>query len=102
MDTGNAEQRAALAKLLRALETVRGFKNVKYTTELTRVKLHVKLDLKDFPTISIGRRGGFEMPQIPSYPQDGIIDSLTFPGKTAFDACLYGDYYELEQRAKNR
>jgi hypothetical protein len=102
VNTGNANQEAALHKLLDALNRVRGFSNVKYKIELTRVKLLVTLDLPNFPVISIGRGGGFDMPDIPSYPQRGTRDSLEFPGKTAFDACLFGDKYELLQNAKGR
>ena len=102
MDTGNADQQRVLTKLLNALEKVRNFKNVQYTTELKRTELLVTLQLPNFPVIRIGNEGGFGMHNIPSYPETSKIDSLTFPGTTAFDACLFGDKYELRQRAKGR
>lgn len=98
MDVGNAAQEAALKKLLTTLEKVRGLRNVKYKTELRPVKLLITLDLPNFPVISIGRAGGFDMPDIRSYNQTpGASDSLTYPGNTAFDACVFGDKHALRQ-----
>ena len=97
-DSGNSKQVAALHKLLSALKTVRGFADLNYTTEIRPVKLLVMLDLPDFPVISIGRAGGFDMPDIRSYDQiKGASDSFTCPGQTAFDACLFGDKHVLRQ-----
>ena len=101
MSTGNADQQKALAKLLDALEKVRGFKNVQYTRELRRTELRITLiSPPGFPVISIGRKGAFDMPDIPSYPETSKVDSLTYPGSTHFEACLFGDKYESRQRAK--
>jgi hypothetical protein len=95
---GNAAQEAALHKLLSNLAVVRNFTNVNCTTTVDPVKLHVMLNLRNFPIISIGRGGGFSMPLIRSYPEEkGAADSLTYPGKTAFDACLWGDQHVLKQ-----
>jgi hypothetical protein len=95
---GNSDQEVGLRKLLSALGTVRKFSNVRYKTTITPVKLMVKLDLPNFPVISIGRRGGFEMPDIAAYPQvKGASDSLKYPGQTAFDACLFGDEHVRKQ-----
>ena len=95
---GNADQEAALDKLLSNLAAVRNFTNVNCTTTIDPVKLLVVLELPNFPIISIGRKGGFDMPHIRSYPQEkGARDSLSYPGKTAFDACLWGDQHVLKQ-----
>lgn len=68
---GNSDQEAGLRKLLSALGTVRKFASVRYRTVLAPTELLVKLDLPDFPVISIGRRGGFKIPDISTYPRGG-------------------------------
>ena len=90
---GNSDQEAGLRKLLSALGTVRKFANVRYKSVLAPTELLVKLDLADFPIVSIGRRGGFKIPDISTYPGAAPPDSLKPPpdGRTAFDACLFGD-----------
>jgi hypothetical protein len=96
---GNPAQEAALEKLLSAL-TDRNFQDVrtKYRTVLTPTWLIVNVGLANFPIIRIGRRGGFDMPDISSYPQiKEARDSLEYPGKTAFDACLFGDKHVERQ-----
>lgn len=96
--TRTTKQKAALDKLLSALTTVREFTDVKYETAITPGRLLVRLRLPNFPEISIGRGGSFDMPQIRSYDQiKGASDSLTYPGETAFDACLFGDKHALRQ-----
>ncbi len=103
LSSGNSQQTAALDKLISAFKRVRKFVDVNYTTEITPVKLLVMLDLPDFPVISIGRGGGFDMPDIRSYTQiKGASDSLTYPGQTAFDACLFGDKHVLRQGSGER
>src|ERR1019366_4718336 len=76
---GNSDQEAGLRKLLSALGTVRKFANVRYQTVLAPTELLVKLDLPDFPVISIGRRGGFKIPDISTYPGAAPPDSLKPP-----------------------
>jgi hypothetical protein len=85
---GNSEQEAGLRELLSGLVTVRKFSDVrsKYMTVLTPTYLLVKLDLPDFPVISIGTKKGFGMPDIPSYAN--VSDR-----RTPFEACLQGDEY---------
>ncbi len=97
--TRTTKQDEALNKLLSALTTVRKFTDVKYETVITPVKLLVRFRLPaNSPEISIGRGGGFDMPEIRGYKQvKGASDSLTYPGQTAFDACLFGDKHALHQ-----
>ncbi|MGB9237030.1 MAG: hypothetical protein WCC04_21690 [Terriglobales bacterium] len=96
---GNSDQEAGLRKLLSALGTVRKFANVKYKTVLAPTELFVKVDLPDFPVISIGRRGGFKLPDISTYDGQAGPDALKPPpeGKTPFDACLFGDAHVRKQ-----
>jgi hypothetical protein len=68
-------KKAGLGKLLSALGTVRKFANLRYQTVLAPTELLVKLDLPDFPVISIGRRGGFKIPDISTYPGAARPDS---------------------------
>jgi len=98
--TGNDTQEAALSKLLSMLEKVRKVGEMNCETRCTPVSLMVKLNLRDFPLINIGRRGGFSMPEIRSYSEvKGASDSLLPPpnGNTAFDACLWGDKHVAKQ-----
>jgi hypothetical protein len=91
---GNVQQEAALEKLLSKLGSIRGLDvRDKYKTVLTKTDLLVKIDLPDFPVVSIGRRGGFDMPEIGVYNETtGASDNYQYPaGNTAFDACLFGD-----------
>jgi len=96
---GNSDQEVGLRKLLSALGTVRKFANVRYQTVLAPTELLVKLDLPDFPVVSIGRRGGFKIPDISTYPGAAGPDSLKPPpdGSTPFDACLFGDVLVRKQ-----
>ncbi|HEY1525463.1 MAG TPA: hypothetical protein VGH51_04425 [Candidatus Angelobacter sp.] len=89
----NKDQEDALRKLIDKLDTERGIKNPPYKTKINPVKLQVFFDLQGFPEIDIGNGGGFDMPHIRSYAQSGTRDTLLAPpqGKTAFDACLFGD-----------
>jgi hypothetical protein len=93
-------QDASLTKLLAALKTVRDLGEVTCKTKLTPVKMLIKLNLTCFPLVEIGRRGGFNMPEIRSYREaKGANDSLLPPpdGNTAFDACLWGDKHVVKQ-----
>jgi hypothetical protein len=96
---GNSDQEDGLRKLLAALGTVRKFTNVRYQTVLAPTELLVRLDLPDFPIISIGRRAGFKIPDISTYEGKAPPDSLLPPpdGRTPFDACLFGDVLVRKQ-----
>jgi hypothetical protein len=96
---GNSAQEEALDKLLSALVD-RKFEDVRkrYRTVLTPTWLIINIGLPGFPIIRIGKRGGFDMPDISRYPQvRDASDSLEYPGKTAFDACLFGDEHVKKQ-----
>lgn len=67
---------------------------VKHTTMETDGKVLVTLELPNFPVVSIGKSGGFDMPAIRSYPQNGTL--------TALDACIAGDKHLARQSSGTR
>lgn len=92
------EQKQALQTLVDRLNAER---SLNVTVEGVAVeeqasgKLHVMVH-ESWPVISIGKKGGFDMPEIASYPQ-------VKGGKTALDACVDGDKYlakKLGRQAK--
>lgn len=95
------KQHIALLSFMSTLAEVRGLKPA-YETEDSDGKLLVSLDLPDFPTVSIGRQGGYGMPGISSYPETGAGDSYRYPGTSALDACLFGDYHQAKQISGKR
>lgn len=94
---GNDAQESALEKLLVDLTEIGKGDAVrnKCQTALTTTSLWVKLDLPNFPLIKIGRRAGFEMPDISTHPPHS--DRFDGIAKTAYEACLKGDRYVERQ-----
>lgn len=91
------KQSAALATFIARLIAERGLAHTEEAPGvLTEVqpdgKLFVTVGLPDFPIVSIGKQGGFDMPAIRSYPQ---VKGET----TALDACVNGDKHLARQNA---
>lgn len=88
-----SKQQASLNTLIERLTNERGLAENAYTTETQADgKLLVIVDLPNFPTISIGKQGGVDMPEIRSYPQ-------VKGGLTAMDAAVKGDEHLARQNA---
>lgn len=88
-----SKQTQALNTLIERLTNERGLAENAYTTETQADgKLLVIVDLPNFPTISIGKQGGVDMPEIRSYPQ-------VKGGLTAMDAAVKGDEHLARQNA---
>ena len=102
----NQKQMVALEVLCRRITRERNFHSqVAETNEVTPIivtpetckweieplsgKALVTLPIENFPVVSIGKQGGYDMPAIKSYPQEN--------GLTALDACVYGDWHLAKQ-----
>lgn len=95
----NQKQVNALAVLLSRLKNERGMEPAEspVVTGWQGTRAIVDLKIPFFPLVSIGKQGGYDMPDIHSYPQEN--------GLTALDACVYGDWHLNKQnsgRQKNR
>jgi hypothetical protein len=95
----NQKQVNALAVLLSRLKNERNMEPVESPAVIAWQGTRAVIDLKIpfFPHVSIGKQGGYDMPDIHSYPQEN--------GMTALDACVFGDWHLNKQhsgRQKNR
>lgn len=98
----NTKQINSLNLFLSTFSTVRANlvpagETVKHTETVIDGKCFVSIDLPGFPSISIGKSGGFDIPAVKSYPQNGLPNSLAFPGNTALDAALWADLHMVKQ-----
>lgn len=103
---GNAKQQAAIVLLLSLLSEKRELVIEHVATlasngrvDLTITAVDDKGDTVEFPLVTIGKQGGFGMPDIRSYPENGKDSSFAFPGNTALDAVLFGDKHLARQKA---
>lgn len=92
----NSKQLAAVTSLVSLLSSIRGLDAKPETIEQDG-KLFVDLQLPGFPIISIGKQGGYGLPDVKSYPENGKPDAHAFPGNTALDAALFGDMHVTRQ-----
>lgn len=67
---------------------------VKHTETVIEGKCFVAIDLPGFPSISIGKSGGFDIPSVRSYPQNGTL--------TALDAAVNADRHLARQSSGTR
>lgn len=99
----NTKQTASLNTLVELFAKIRNFTNLVHTEAIqANGQVHVLIvpeSGEEFPVISIGKQGGFGMPDIKSYPENGKPSSFEFPGNTALDAVLFGDKHLARQKA---
>lgn len=87
----NQKQLVALSVLLARIERERGLKPESSPEVIgwQGTRAIVELHIPGFPSVSIGKQGGYDMPDVRSYPQEN--------GLTALDACVYGDWHLNKQ-----
>lgn len=91
----NTKQKAALDALVARLVADRQMESTEqnpgYTTEIENDKVLVCVTaLNDFPIVTIGKGGRFDMPDVKSFPETN--------GMTALDAAVWGDWHIARQR----
>jgi len=91
------KQRSAITCFFSTLSTVRGITNPAHTITLDGGRVLIEFADAAWPAISIGKQGGYGMPGIHSYPENGKASCYKFPGNTAFDAVLFGDRHLAKQ-----
>lgn len=94
----NAKQTTAVSSLVALLSTIRGL-NATPTTDEQDGKVLLDLGLTGFPLVSIGKQGGYGLPDVKSYPENGKPSNHAFPGNSALDAALWGDMHVVRQAA---
>lgn len=92
----NSKQQTAVTSLVSLLSTIRGLNAVPQTAD-DNGKVIVDLGLPGFPLVSIGKQGGYGLPEIKSYPENGKPANHAFPGNTALDAVLFADMHLIRQ-----
>ncbi len=99
----NSKQTQSLNLLIELFAKVRGFNNLQTITDVqANGAVHVAIDQPGFPTVSIGKQGGYDLPEIKSYPENGKESCFAFPGNTAIDAALFGDLHLARQASGKR
>lgn len=99
----NAKQTQSLNILIELFGKVRGFNNIQTITDVQpNGTVHVAFDMPGFPTVSIGKQGGYGLPDIKSYPENGKESCFAYPGNTALDAVLFGDKHLARQLSGKR
>jgi hypothetical protein len=91
------KQKTAVASFFSKLATVRGIAGQAHTITQDGSLVLIRLADPSWPVISIGKQGGYGMPDIKSYPENGRASCYEYPGNTAFDAVLFGDKHLSKQ-----
>ena len=100
----NSKQTQSLEKFANNLHSVRQIPADKIVSEEKDGKVFLMVDGGNlaWPIVEIGKQGGFRLPEIKSYKENGDGDSLQYPGTSAFDAALFGDKHLERQTSGKR
>jgi hypothetical protein len=93
-------QKNAVTAFFAKLYEVRGISEPQNAISEEGSLLLIKLPLSGWPIISVGKLGGYGMPEIRSYPENGRPSCYAYPGNTALDAALFGDKHLARQQGQ--